>query len=182
MYKNIENNISQIIDRMISEMCSIHTGAATPAVLDNVKVEAYGSRMILSHLASISTEDAKTLRVSPFDKSQIHDIEKAINEANLGLSIGSDGEGVRVSFPSLTTERRMQYVKIAKDKMEEARVKVRSERDDVKKEVEKGAKDGEYGEDDKKSMLNNMQKIIDGANSEIDNVFNKKEKEIMGNI
>ena len=182
MYENIEDNTNKVTDWLTLEMRSIHTGMATPMVLDHVKVEAYGSWMSLSHVAAINIEDAKTLRVMPFDKSQIRDIEKAINEADLGLSVGSDSDGVRVSFPSLTTERRTQYVKMAKERLEEARVRVRAIRDEVKKDIEARAKDGEYGEDDKKSMLQSMQSVIDMATTTLDHTFTKKEKEVMGNI
>ncbi len=181
MYENIEDNINKVTDWLVLEMRSIHTGMATPAVLDHVNVESYGSWMSLPHVAAINIEDAKTLRVIPFDKSQIRDIEKAINEANLGLSVGSDSDGVRVSFPSLTTERRTQYVKLAKERLEEARVRVRAIRDEVKKEIEAGAKDGEYGEDDKKTMMQTMQTVIDKATTTLDNIFSKKENEVMGN-
>ena len=181
MLENINNNLDKVIEWFGAEMRSIHTGMATPSVLDHIKIEAYGAWMSLSHVASIGIEDAKTLRVLPFDKSQIRDIEKAINEANLGLSAGSDGDGVRVAFPALTTERRVQYVKMAKERLEEAKVRMRAIRDETKKSIEQAAKDGEYGEDDKKARLQSMQNTIDETSNTLESIFNKKDKEIMGN-
>ncbi len=179
-FKDFDQKIIDIKDWLASEFRSIQTGQATPVVLDNVYVLAYGSSMQLAHLASITIEDAKTLRVIPYDKSQVKDIEQAINEADLGLSVVSDSDGLRVIFPMLTTERRQQYVKIIKDKMEEARVRLKSAREDVKKKIEQGGKDGEYGKDDEKRMLENMQSKVDGANGDFESLFNAKEKDILG--
>lgn len=179
-FKDFDQKINDIKDWLASEFKSVQTGRATPVVLDNVYVEAYGSTMQLSHLASITLEDAKTLRVMPYDKSGIRDMEKAINDANLGLSVVSDSDGLRVIFPMLTTERRQQYVKIIKDKMEEARVRLKSAREDVKKKIEQGGKDSEYGKDEEKRLLDNMQSKVDSANGDFETLFNTKEKDILG--
>lgn len=179
-FNNLDKKIEDIKSWLASEMKSIQTGRATPVVLDNVYVSAYGSMMQLSHLASVNIEDSKTLLVSPFDKSIMKDIEQAINDANLGLSVSSGSEGLRVNFPSLTTERRTQYVKIVKDKLEEARVRARSAREEVKKEIEKGGKDSLYGKDEEKRLLDTMQSKIDGANSLFEKMFTEKESEVMG--
>ncbi len=181
MLENIDGNINKVIEWFGAEMRSIQTGIANPVVLDFVKLEVYGSWMNLSHLASIGIEDAKTLRVVPFDKSLLGMIEGAINHADLGLSVISDSDGVRVIFPALTTERRSQYVKMAKEKLEEAKVRVRQEREEVKKNIESNFKSGEFGEDDKRNKIDKMQSKIDKAVEELETHFNKKEKEIMGN-
>lgn len=181
MLANIDTSLDNAIEWFTIEMRSIQTGIANPVVLDAVKLEAYGTWMNLAHLASIGIEDAKTLRVIPFDKSLISMIEGAINHADIGLSVVSDGDGVRAIFPSLTTERRSQYVKLAKDKLEEAKVRVRQIREEVKKSIENDFKDGAYGEDEKRSMLEKMQSKIDNAIAELENLFGKKEKEILGN-
>ena len=179
-FKDFNQKILDIVDWLGGEFKSVQTGRATPVVLDNVYVEAYGSTMQLPHLASVTLEDAKTLRVSPYDKSGIRDMEKAINDANLGLSVSSDSDGLRVIFPMLTTERRQQYVKIIKDKLEEARVRMKSAREDVKRKIENGKKEGEYGQDDEKRYLDALQAKIDKANSEFEVLFNAKEKDILG--
>lgn len=181
MSDTIESNIKKVEEWFGSELRSIQTGIANPVVLDFVKVESYGTWMNLSHVASIGIEDAKTLRVIPFDRSLISLIEGAINNSDLGLSISSDSDGLRVIFPSLTTERRNQYVKLAKDKLEEAKVRIRQIREEIKKSIEASFKNGDFGEDDKKNQLEKMQNKIDKAIMELENHFNKKEKEILGN-
>jgi ribosome recycling factor len=182
MYKfdNFQEEVNTGLSRLATELKSIQTGRATPMVLDNVRVMAYGSLMELSHVASVSIEDAKTLRVAPYDKTTIKDIESAINNANLGLSVASDSDGLRVIFPMLTTERRTQYVKILKEKLEDARIKIRQAREDSKKEIESLAKDGAYGEDDKKRFLDTLQSKVDAANGEAEQAFKNKESEVMG--
>ncbi|MDQ5957220.1 MAG: ribosome recycling factor [Patescibacteria group bacterium] len=178
-FNELNTRIKEATDYFLQDLKSIQTGRATPMVLDNVLVVAYGSLMNISHLASVSIEDAKTLRISPFDKSVSKDMEKAINDANLGLSVASDGEGLRVIFPSLTTERRQQYVRLAKDKLEDVRIKIRAAREDSKRDIEQKGKNGEFGEDDRKRMLEDLQDKIDQANSLCEGYFTKKEEEIL---
>jgi len=178
-FQNFDNQIDKAVEWLHGEFKSIQTGMATPSVLDNVRVVAYDSLMEISHLASVNIEDAKTLRIMPYDKSQLKDIEEGINKADLGLSVANDGEGLRVIFPLLTTERRVQYVKIAKDRLEEAKVRIRMAREDTKKEREKGSKEGEYGKDDEKRMLDTLQAKMDTANSSLTLAFEHKENEIM---
>lgn len=179
-FKDFDKKIGDIVEWLQGEFKSVQTGRATPVVLDNVYVEAYGSTMQLSHLASVTLEDAKTLRVSPYDKGGIRDMEKAINDANLGLSVSSDSDGLRVIFPMLTTERRQQYVKIIKEKLEEARIRVKSAREDIKRKIEAGSKDGSYGQDEEKRYLESLQAKVDAANNEFETLFNAKEKDILG--
>lgn len=179
-FQELDNKLKDSKERLGVELKSIQTGRATPLVLDNVQVEAYGSRMQISHLASINIEDAKTLRVAPFDKSVLKDLEKSINDANLGLSVVSDSDGLRVIFPVLTTERRTQYVKLAKEKFEDVRIRIRGVREEAKKDIESKGKAGEFGDDDKKRLLDTLQNKIDSINGECEELFNKKEEEIMG--
>jgi ribosome recycling factor len=107
-------------------------------------------------------------------------MERAINDADLGLSVSSDAEGLRVHFPSLTTETRGKLVKLLKDRLEDARVRVRALREETNKAIDTRAKEGEYGEDDQRRYRDEMQKIVDGANQELEEQFQKKEKEVMG--
>lgn len=169
-----------IIEWLAGEYRSIQTGRATPQVLDLVSIDLYGSRTPIAHTGSITIEDPRTLRVAPWDKTVIGQMEKAINEADLGLSVSSDDQGLRVHFPSLTTETRQKLVKLLKDRLEDARVRVRSLREDINKDIDTRAKDGEYGEDDRKRYRDDMQKIVDAANGELESLFEKKEKEVMG--
>jgi ribosome recycling factor len=179
-FTNFDTKIEAATDWLAGEFRAVQTGRATPMVLDNINVEAYGSWMNISHVAAISIEDAKTLRVSPYDKSVIRDVEKAVNEADLGLSVSSDSDGLRINFPMLTTERRVQYVKIIKDRLEEGRIRVRAAREEAKREIEDGAKAGEYGEDEKKRYMDSLQAKVDTANNMLESQFANKEKEVMG--
>lgn len=169
-----------IADWLKSEYRSIQTGRATPQVLDLVHIDIYGSRTPLAHAGNITIEDPRTIRVAPWDKSVVGQMEKAINEADLGLSVSSDAEGLRVHFPSLTTETRTKLVKLLKDRLEDARVRVRALREETNKNIDSEAKEGLYGEDDQRKYREEMQKIVDSANLELEDLFQKKEKEVMG--
>ncbi len=179
-FNDFDNNIKEVMERLMSDMKSIQTGRATPMVLDNVYIDAYGSKMQLSHVASVSLEDSKTLLVVPYDKGVMKDLEQGINDANLGLSVAAGSEGLRVIFPMLTTERRTQYVKIVKEKLEDARIKIRGVREEAKREIESKAKEGAYGEDDKKRFLDTLQSKVDSANDAAEQSFKNKESDIMG--
>ncbi len=161
------------------EYTGISTGRATPAILDLVTIENYGSRVAVPHVASVTIEDPRTLRVAPWDKSQIKTIEAGLREADLGLSVSVDDAGLRIFFPQLTTERRAQLVKVLKDKMEDARVKVRLNRQEVQKDIESQKKEGALPEDDAKRALDELQKRVDELNAELEEVFQKKEAEVM---
>ena len=139
-FNEIHLSIEKIIDWLKSEYRSIQTGRATPQVLDLVHIDMYGARTAIAHAASITIEDPRTLRVAPWDKSVFGQMEKAINEADLGLSVSTDDQGLRVHFPSLTTETREKLVKLLKDRLEDARVKVRSLREDTNKDIDKKQK------------------------------------------
>ncbi len=169
-----------ITEWLKAEYRSIQTGRATPQVLDLVHIDMYGTRTQIAHAGSVTIEDPRTIRVSPWDKSIVSAMEKAINDADLGLSVSSDSEGLRVHFPSLTTETRSKLVKLLKDRLEDARVRVRSLREDTNKDIDAREKAGEYGEDDKRKNREEMQKIVDAANQELEDLFSKKEKEVMG--
>lgn len=177
-FKPFEKRLGEIEERLQKELASVRTGRATPAILDGVLVDAYGSRMPVNQLATISVEDARTLRVAPWNAADGKEIEKAILTANLGLSVSSDEKGVRVSFPELTTERRASLVKIAKEKLEDVRQMVRSARDDVWSDIQKKEKDGAMGEDDKFRAKEEMQKRVDETNKKLEELFERKEREI----
>jgi len=178
-FTNLKNEIKKIEEWLGKEYASLHTGRATPAVLDGVNVESYGSKQPISHVASIDIEDAKTLFVNPWDKSMIKEIEKGISMSELGLSVSANDQGVRVSFPDLSTERRTSLVKVMKTKLEDARVSVRAEREKVVGEIEKKERDKEMSEDDKFHFKDELQKIIDEANLRLDEMTGRKEQDIM---
>lgn len=179
-FKAFEKRIKEIEEKLTKELAGVRTGRATPAILDGVQIESYGSRMGIPQVANVSVEDARSLRIAPWDMSNAKEIEKAIALANLGLSVALDERGVRVSFPELTSERRVQMIKLAKEKVEEIRTSLRSARDDVWGDIQKKEKDGLMPEDDKFRAKDEMQKRVDAANKNFDAALERKEKEISG--
>lgn len=161
------------------ELSLLRTGRATSAILDSITVDSYGSQSPIAHVGSISMEDARTLRVAPWDKSQVKTIEAAIQKANLGLSVSTDDAGLRVIFPELTGERRAQIIKLLKDKLEDARISIRKEREVVLTDFKTKEKDGELSEDEHFKAKEELQKLIDTANSRFEELADKKEKEIL---
>lgn len=178
-YNNIKNDLSEVINWFKSELKSISAGVANPAVLDSVRVESYGSYMEISHVAAVNLEDSKTLKIVAWDKSSLKPIEQAIRDADLGLSLVTDSDCIRVIFPQLTTETRGKYAKLAKSKHEEARIKVRGVRQDANSEIDTAKKNSEIGEDDANRKKEDVQKKIDETNSELDVLLSHKEEAIM---
>lgn len=161
------------------EFQQIRTGQASPAILDGVKVMVFGAPVGLKEVASVTIEGARTIRIAPWDKSNLKEIEKAITLANLGVSTVVDGDSVRVNFPELTGERRTAIAKTAKDKMEEAKKQVRGHRDAVIKDLNAKEKAGGYGKDEIFRLTKDTQKIVDDMNKKLEDNFAKKEKEIL---
>lgn len=178
MSPEIKKRLDEVVDWLQKEFTGIRTGQANPGLLDSVKVEAYGSYMSIQQIGSVSTEDARTLRVSTWDTSQIVALEKAIREADLGVSVVTDSSGLRVIFPELTSERRVQLIKLAKSKLEDSRISVRAVRDDAMKELERAFKASEISEDDKFGAKEAIQKAVDEANGKLESLYLNKEKEL----
>lgn len=174
----IKSKLDEIIKWLTGEYAGIRSGQATPALLDSIKVESYGSHMPLNQIGSVGVEDARTLRIAPWDTGSINAIETALQEANLGVSVATDSAGVRVIFPELTSERREQLQKLAKQKLEEARIRVRGSRDEVMKQLDKLEKDGECSEDEKFTKKDAIQADVDAANKTLDELYQKKEAEL----
>jgi ribosome recycling factor len=177
-FNNFKTKAAAVEEWLVKEMSFIRTGRALPSILDAVSVEAYGGRMAVKELASISVEDPRVIRVEPWDKTQTKAIEKGIQSANLGLSVNSDEKGLRVIFPELTSERREQVIKLAKNKLEESRITLRGLRDEVMKEIEAKEKEGGMGEDDKFRFKEELQKMVEALNTKLEEMFERKEKEI----
>jgi len=178
-FTNLRTSVSETEEWLKKEYFSIRTGRATPTVLDAIRIDSYGAKLSLTQVANIGIENARTLRIVPYDSSQSKEIEKAIAAANLGLSVSAQESGVRVSFPELTSENRTALAKVVKEKLEQARVSLRSERDDLWSTIQKLEKKGEITEDDKYRFKDDMQKIIDAGNQNLDAMAEKKEKEIL---
>ena len=173
-FTNFKSASEATLEWLKKEYTGIRTGRSTPTILDVVSVDAYGSRMAINQVANITVEDAKTLRITPWDKTVTQAIDVAIRESNLGLSVSVDDQGLRVSFPELTSDRREGLIKISKQKLEEARIRLRSERQKVLSDLDKG----EMGEDDQTRVKAELQKLVDDVNRKLDETADKKEKEI----
>src|SRR3990167_11000834 len=179
-FSNFKTEINKVSEYLSKEYSQLNIGRASPMILDGISVESYGSYVSLKNVASISIEDPKTLRIAPWDKSQIKEIEKSITSANLGLSVAVDDAGIRVIFPQLTTETRQKLVKVLKEKLEEARITVRRERERIWDEIQAQEKAGKMTEDEKFRAKDDLQKIIDEANRNLEASFEKKQREVLG--
>lgn len=177
-FKPLDQKLADAKEWLAKEYRGLRTGRAAPAILDNVMVSAYGSMMPLKQVGNVSVEDARTLRVSAYDAGLLKDIERSIAGANLGVGTSADGASVRVSFPELTSERREQLVKFAKQKLEEARTSVRLARDESWKEIQEREREGTLTEDDKFYLKDELQKRVDKANEDLETAFGAKEKEM----
>jgi ribosome recycling factor len=177
-FKTLQAELARAGEHYKTELSSIRTGRAAPSLLDGVKVDAYGSMMPLNQVGSVTIDDARSLRVSPWDAGLAKAIEKAIGDANLGVSVGADERGVRVSFPELTGERREQLVKLTRTKLEEARTLVRRARDDTWQDIQKQEKDKLMSEDDKFRSKEQMEKFVQEANKTLEDMAKRKEEEL----
>lgn len=174
-FNNFKDSANKTLEWLKGEYVGLRTGRATPSILDVVHVDAYGGKSPVNQLATVSVEGPKTLRISPWDKTVIKAIDIAIRESNLGLSVVVDSDGLRVSFPELTADRRTGLVKMAKEKLEEARIRVRTERQKTLGEIDRS----DMGDDEKKRAQNDLQKLVDEANKNLEDLAAKKEKEIV---
>ncbi len=178
-FSNIKSEFKKVEEWLVKEYSQIHTGRASPALLDSIMVESYGSHVPLKNVTSVGIEDPKTLRLSPWDKTHVKEIERAIQSANLGLSVAADDTGLRVIFPMLTTERREALVKVLGHKLEEARISLRKEREEAWTDIQQKEKEGDMSEDEKFRAKEELQKIVDDANKNFEALFEKKEKEVL---
>ena len=191
-FTQFKTELKKVVEFLGKEYSQLNIGRASPMVLDGVSVSSYGSYVPLKNVANVSIEDPKTLRVAPWDKSQIKDIEKAIIASNLGLSVATDDLGIRVIFPQLTTETRQTLVKVLKEKLEEQRITVRRERERIWADIEARTKEparnathsvaggGKITEDEKFKAKDELQKIIDEVNRNLEAAFEKKQREVLG--
>ena len=177
--KNLEEKISKSIEVLKEKLNSVRAGRANPALLDQVQAECYGSTMPIKNIANISAPDPRTIAVIPFDPSTVKDIENAIMAANLGFNPSNDGKTIRLVIPPLTEERRKEITKTVKKMGEEDKVAIRNLRREANEELKKQEKAGELTEDDLKAELEDVQKKIDKAVKDIDEIVANKEKEIM---
>ena len=176
---NTEEGMEKAAEYMSHEFASVRTGKASPALVDNIEVEAYGSMMKLKQLAIISTPEPRMLVISPFDASTTQLIEKAIKESKLGIQPIVDGKIIRLPIPALSEERRRDLVKTVKTIAEETRVRIRSARREGMDQLKKAQKEGGITEDVLKSCEKEVQKLTDDYVKKVDDSFALKEADIM---
>jgi ribosome recycling factor len=167
------------VDATHEHFNSVRTGRATPALLDRIQIDYYGTPSPLKNMSTISAPEPRMLTIQPFDPSQIKAIEKAIQESDLGLTPSNDGKMIRLPIPQLTEERRKELVKVVRQMAEEGRVAVRNVRRDVMKHLEELVKNGDVGDDEERAAETRVQKLTDEHVAKIDDLLKRKEAEIM---
>lgn len=174
-----EEKMEKAVEVAKEDFAAIRTGRANPAMFSKIMVDYYGSPTPLQQLASFQTPEARTVIVSPYDKSSLHAIEKAIRDSDLGVNPSNDGVIIRLVLPVLTEERRRDYIKIARHKAEEARVSVRNIRRRAKEELDRIVKDGEAGEDEVVRAEKELEHVTKRHVDVIDELLKHKENELL---
>jgi len=177
--KEMREKMDKTVDVMSKEFSNVRTGRANAGLLDGIKVSYYGSDVPLQQIASVSVVEGRTLEIKPYDSSALAEIEKAIFQANLGLTPQNDGKLVRLSFPPLTEERRKELAKVVKKQAEEAKVSLRNIRRDANDKVKAGAKSKAVSEDEAKDAEAQIQKFTDAVIKKVDDMAGKKEHEVL---
>jgi ribosome recycling factor len=173
-----QTRMKKAVDHTVHEFATIHTGKASPAMVETIMVEAYGSMLPLKGCAAITTPDPRLIQIQPWDKGLTRAIEKALQTANIGINPVVDGNLIRLPFPELSRERRQEFVKTAHRLAEEGRVAVRHARRDAMEAAKKQKKDGKLSEDDEKRLEKEVQAATDRAIKDIDAHLASKEKEL----
>jgi len=179
LLSDAEERMRKSVESSRNELATVRTGRASPHLLDRIAVDYYGSSTPLKQLANVAATDARLLTVTPFDKGSIGEIEKAIQDSDVGLTPSNDGSVIRLQIPELTEERRREMVKVVHGVAEEGRVAVRNIRRDTMQDLRELKKEGEAGEDDERRAEAALQKQTDEAIAEIDELLKGKEEEIL---
>lgn len=174
-----ESRMSKSIDSLKDEMAKVRTGRAHPSLLDHISVDSYGSMVPLSQVANVGIEDSRTLTITPWERTMVQVIEKAIMASDLGLNPNSAGTVIRVPMPALTEERRKDLVKVVKGEAENARVAIRNIRRDANGSLKTLQKDKDISEDDERRGQDEVQKLTDQYIKSIDEILSKKEQDLM---
>ena len=173
------DRMQKAIEALRKQMASLRAGHATPALVEHIRVEYYGTPTPLNQLATISTPEARLLIIQPWERTILPDVEKAIHKSDLGLNPTNDGSIIRLVIPPLTEERRKEFVKLAKNKAEQCRVSIRNIRRDANEQIKKLQKTTDLSEDDAKRGMDEIQKVTDGAIADVNSLLEEKEKEIL---
>ncbi|HVC87073.1 MAG TPA: ribosome recycling factor [Gaiellaceae bacterium] len=183
MIENFIGDATQRMDKSVEatheHFNSVRTGRATPALLDRIAIDYYGTPTPLKNLATIGAPEPRLLTIQPFDPTSIKQIEKTIMESDLGLTPSNDGKLIRLPIPQLTEERRKELVKVVRQMAEEGRVAVRNVRRDAIKHLEDLVRNGDVGDDDERAAESRVQKLTDDHTAKIDELLKRKEAEIM---
>ena len=174
-----KTQMEEAVDAVRRDFATVRTGKASPALLDTVKVDAYGSKMPLNQVATVSTPESSLLVVQPFDKTLLPEIERAILTADLGFNPANDGNIIRIPVPPLNEERRKEFAKLLHHMAEDGRVSLRHARKVGNDEVKQAMKEHETGEDEGHRLLDEIQKLTDSCAKRIDEMLEHKEKEVM---
>ncbi len=177
--KDAKHRMGKSVEAYRAEIARVRTGKATTALLDGIKVNYYGNPTPLNQVANLTVLDPHTLAITPWDKSVIQEIDKAIQSADLGLNPINDGTNIKVPIPPLTEERRKELVKLVKKYAEDAKIAIRNVRRDANEHLKKSEKEKEISEDERDKLLEEVQKLTDEHIKEIDEITDLKEKEIM---
>jgi len=174
-----KEKMSKVEDNLNRELGQIRAGRANASLLDRIKVEYYGAATPINQVASIQVPEARVLMLTPFDKSALKDLEKALNSSDLGLTPMNDGNVIRLIIPQLTEERRKELAKEVKEVAENSKIAVRNVRHDAMNNVKKQEKNGELTEDDRHDLERDVQKVTDDTIKKIDKIVVEKEKELL---
>jgi ribosome recycling factor len=175
----LDEHMNKAIKSLQNQMTKVRTGRATASVLDGIMADYYGTPTPIKNMGQISTPEARLLQIQPFDKTLIGSIEKAILGANLGLTPGNDGNIIRISFPTLTEDKRKAFVKDVKKLGEDAKVAIRNVRREQNDKVKLSEKDKKISEDESKKIQEEIQKITDNFIKDVDKIVDAKEKELL---
>ncbi len=173
-----QEQFQQVIEHLRKEISNLRTGRATPALVEDIMIEAYGTKQPLKAVASISVQDAKTIAVEPWDKGLVMAVESGIRASQLGISPVNNGKLILLPLPDLTQERRQELIKVLHQKLEVTRIAVRKVREEVKGLIESAEENKEIGEDEKFKQLDDLEKLVKEYNDKIKTVGEEKEKEI----
>ncbi len=178
VFRDAEDKMTKAVSVNKEELASIRSGRAAPSLLNKITVDYYGSQVPLNTIANMSVPEARLLVISPYDKSSIGAIEKALLSSDLGITPNNDGNVIRLAFPQLTEDRRKELIKLAHVRAEEGRVAIRAVRRHAKQELEKMKKDGTLSEDEERSAEGQLQKLTDKYVHEVDDNLQRKEAEL----
>jgi ribosome recycling factor len=179
LIEEVKNNMQKSVEKTQQDLNTIRTGRANASLLDKVMVNYYGTDTPIKSLASITTPDATTLMIQPFDKGSIGNLERAISMSDLGLTPNNDGQVIRLNIPPLTSERRQEFVKVAGKYAEEGKVAIRNIRRDAIEKIRKQEKNSEISEDESRDLQDEIQKITDKYTARVDDILKVKEQELL---